>query len=92
MPFYLVTQTTLVEAEDDTMAAQKAVDQVRAADLIKVVVKIDDTMTTHVIEPIAHADARTNGDNHKLEDEPAPTVVEPATPSLLRRLSTWLTS
>lgn len=95
MPFYLVTQTTLIEAESDSMAAQKAVDKVRTANLVKVVVKIDDTMTTHVIEPGGRTVERlTASVMHMREDNPKPTVVEEraGNASLLKRFSHWLTS
>lgn len=48
MPFYLVTQTSLVEADDVQAAAQKAVDNIRAGGRLTVGVKSDERTVTHV--------------------------------------------
>ncbi|NSZ10078.1 MULTISPECIES: hypothetical protein [Agrobacterium] len=94
MPFYLVTHTTLVEADNDSMAAQKAVDQICSTKQIKVVVTIDDTKTSHVVVPTGRPDGRLTASSHDMrEDDPKPSVVEdrPVNPTLLNRISTWLT-
>ena len=48
MPFYLVTHTSLVEADDEQAAAQKGVDQVRAGGAVTVAVKSDETTIHHI--------------------------------------------
>ncbi|WP_262928010.1 hypothetical protein [Rhizobium wenxiniae] len=42
MPFYLVTQTLLVEAENEQEAAEKAAARVRSGEKITVSVKADE--------------------------------------------------
>ncbi|EHH03529.1 hypothetical protein ATCR1_20600 [Agrobacterium tumefaciens CCNWGS0286] len=49
MPFFLVTQTSLVEAKDEQEAAQKGVDRLRSGGQVTVAVKSDETMITHVV-------------------------------------------
>lgn len=49
MPFFLVTQTSLVEARDEQEAAQKGVDRLRAGGQVTVSVKSDETTVTHVV-------------------------------------------
>lgn len=48
MPFYLVTQTLLVEAENDEDAAEKAATRIRSGEKITVSVKADETSITHI--------------------------------------------
>lgn len=57
MPFYLVTQTLLVEAENDQDAAEKATARIRSGEKITVSVKADETTITH-ITVAATVDAR----------------------------------
>ncbi len=49
MPFFLVTQTSLVEAQDEQEAAQKGVDRLRSGGQVTIAVKSDETTTTHVV-------------------------------------------
>lgn len=49
MPFFLVTQTSLVEAQDEQEAAQKGVDSLRSGGQVTVAVKSDETTITHVV-------------------------------------------
>jgi len=49
MPFFLVTQTTLVEAQDEQDAAQTGVDRLRSGGQVTVSVKSDETTITHVV-------------------------------------------
>lgn len=49
MPFFLVTQTSLVEAQDEQEAAQVGVDRLRSGGEITVSVKSDETTITHVV-------------------------------------------
>ncbi|MBW9069987.1 hypothetical protein [Agrobacterium pusense] len=59
MPFFLVTQTSLVEAQDEQEAAQNGVDRLRSGGQVTVAVKSDETTITHVVvaavaeEPLA---------------------------------------
>ena len=49
MPFFLVTQTSLVEARDEQEAAQTGVDRLRSGGQVTVSVKSDETTITHVV-------------------------------------------
>jgi hypothetical protein len=49
MPFFLVTQTSLVEAQDEQEAAQTGVDRLRSGGQLTVAVKSDETTITHVV-------------------------------------------
>ncbi|NKK81345.1 hypothetical protein ELI13_31445 (plasmid) [Rhizobium ruizarguesonis] len=49
MPFFLVTQTSLVEAQDEQEAAQTGVDRLRSGGQVTVAVKSDETTVTHVV-------------------------------------------
>jgi hypothetical protein len=49
MPFFLVTQTSLVEAQDEQEAAQKGVDRLRSGGEVTVAVKSDETTIKHVV-------------------------------------------
>lgn len=49
MPFYLVTQTSLVEAADQQAAAQKAIDRIRSGAQVDVSVRYDEATVSHVI-------------------------------------------
>lgn len=51
MPFYLVTQTSLVEGDDEQDAAQKAIDRIRSGAQIAVSVKFDEMTVSDVIVP-----------------------------------------
>ena len=48
MPFFLVTQTSLIEAQDEQEAAQTGVDHLRSGGQVTVSVKSDETTITHV--------------------------------------------
>jgi hypothetical protein len=49
MPFLLVTQTSLIEAQDEQEAAQKGVDHLRSGGQVTVEVKSDETTIMHVV-------------------------------------------
>jgi hypothetical protein len=51
MPFFLVMQTSLVEAEDEQQAAQTGVDRLRSGGQVTVAVKSDETTITRVVVP-----------------------------------------
>lgn len=49
MPFFLVTHTSLVEAQDEQEAAQTGVDRLRSGGQVTVSVKTDETTVTYVV-------------------------------------------
>ena len=51
MPFFLVTHTSLVEAQDEQEAAQKGVDRLRSGAHVTVSVKSDETTITQIVVP-----------------------------------------
>ena len=51
MPFFLVTQSSLVEAQDEREAAQTGVDGLRSGAQVIVSVKSDETTITHIVVP-----------------------------------------
>jgi hypothetical protein len=79
MPFYLVIQTTLIEADDENAAARKAVNLIRSGGKVAVTVKADETTLTHVVIP-AKPDDRTSAaprgpDIHAPHEQlPSPSV------------------
>jgi hypothetical protein len=84
MPFYLVIQTSLVEADDERSAAQKSVDRLRAGGRVNVEVKSDQaTIAHHVVaaigsnQPHAHPPAENS--------RPTPSVTEPIGPTSVSR-------
>lgn len=48
MPFYLVTQTLLVEAENEQEAGERAATRIRSGEKITVSVKADEATITHI--------------------------------------------
>jgi hypothetical protein len=48
MPFYLVTQTLLLEAENEQDAAEKGTTRIRSGEKISVSVKADETTIRHI--------------------------------------------
>jgi hypothetical protein len=48
MPFYLVTQTLLIDAENEQDAAENAAARARSGEKITVSVKADETTITHI--------------------------------------------
>ena len=51
MPYYLVTQSSLVEAQDEREAAQTGVDRIRSGAQVIVSVKSDETTITPIVVP-----------------------------------------
>ncbi len=51
MPFFLVTQSSLVEAQDEREAARTGVDRLRSGAQVTVSVKSDETTITHIVVP-----------------------------------------
>lgn len=49
MQYFLVTHTSLVEAQDEQQAAQKSVDRLRAGGQLTVAVRSDETKITQVV-------------------------------------------
>lgn len=48
MPF-LVTQTSLIEANDENEAARNAIDRIRSGNQVTVTVKSDETTISHIV-------------------------------------------
>lgn len=71
MPFYLVTQVTLVEAGDPQCAAQAAVDMLRSGIEVSVAVRQDQTDISHVTIA-ARSDVGTVTVEPLKQVEPAP--------------------
>ncbi|NTA19846.1 hypothetical protein [Agrobacterium tumefaciens] len=90
MPFYLVTQTSLVEADDEQAAAVKAIEQIRAGTETKVAVKADEATTTYVVVPARPVENREVPDEKEAsENQPEPASVEvkaAGNTSLLKRI------
>lgn len=84
MPFYLVTQTLLVEAENDEDAAQKAAARIRSGEKMTVSVKADETSITHIAvaaavdspRPVSSPTAKVT--SQSVVAEPEPVVAKPA--------------
>ncbi|MGI2036117.1 hypothetical protein ACRQ1B_27450 [Rhizobium panacihumi] len=49
MPFYLVTQTSLIEAPDEEAAAQKVIERIRSGAQVAVSVRFDEATVSHLI-------------------------------------------
>lgn len=64
MPFYLVTHTSLVEANDVNSAAETAIDKICTARKVTVVVKADEFTTTQVTVVFQGEDHRSSGRDH----------------------------
>ena len=99
MPFYLVTQVTLIEADDPKLAAQSAVDLLRSGAEVSVTVKHDQADVSHVTVPARiEAKAANTVKTTKLDEPPATvtppieTTTKPGRPiTLMRRLADKLT-
>ena len=72
MPFFLVTQTSLVEAQDEQEAARKGVDQLRSGGPVTVSVKSNETTTTHVTVAAVTEEAPVSRSE---TDNPSPVTV-----------------
>ena len=93
MPFYLVIQTSLTEADDEEAAARTVVDQIRSGNKVAVTVKSDETTVSHIVvppksdisfaAPVANADAGGQGP----ATLPAPlSIVEADRKATLKRI------
>lgn len=49
MPFFLVTQTSLIEANDENEAARNAINRIRSGNQVTVTVKSDETTISHIV-------------------------------------------
>lgn len=63
MPFFLVTHTSLVEADNETSAAEKAVGDVRSGHQLTVMVKADEHTVTQVTVAADYTLQRDDPDN-----------------------------
>ena len=83
MPFYLVTQTLLVEAENEQEAGERAATRIRSREKITVSVKTDETTITHVTVAAAVDERRAVSpptikvNQQALADEPETVVAKP---------------
>ncbi len=83
MPFYLVTQTLLVEAENEQEAGERAATRIRSGEKITVSVKADETTITHVTVAAAVDERRAVSpptakvNRQALADEPETVVAKP---------------
>lgn len=94
MPFYLVTQTTLIEADNPQHAAQSAVDVIRSGIAVAATVKHDQADISHVIVPAkAEApssntcDATTTNEQTAQTFFPSEDSSKPARPSWISKLA-----
>lgn len=87
MPFFLVTQTVLIEADDEQAAALKATDLIRAGREVPVAVKADETKTTYITVPAQVIETHSAVvDKEMKESDPASTDKEAKSQSLLKRI------
>ncbi|MBB3948440.1 hypothetical protein GGQ73_004427 [Rhizobium skierniewicense] len=87
MPFFLVTQTVLIEADDEQAAALKAVDLVRAGGEITVAVKADEIKTTYITVPAQVIEAHALVVDEEVEgSDPASADKEAKNESFLKRI------
>lgn len=82
MPFFLVIQTSLVEAQDEHTAAQKGIDRLRAGGQVTVAVKSDETTVTQIVVA-AKVDAVSTT---KSIERPAVAPQVPVCPPVSRKL------
>lgn len=94
MPFYLVTQTTLIEADNPQHAAQSAVDLIRSGIAVSVSVKHDQADISHVIVPAeAEAPSSNTCDATTTNEQTAQTVLpsefssKPARPGWISKMA-----
>jgi hypothetical protein len=76
MPFFLVTQTSLVEAQDDQEAAQIGVDRLRSGGQVGVSVKSDETTITHVVVAAVAEEPLLVSPSEAADPSPAAAVPE----------------
>ncbi|MGZ2442207.1 hypothetical protein [Sinorhizobium medicae] len=77
MPFFLVTQTSLVEAQDEQEAAQTGVDRLRSGGQVTVSVKSDETTITHVVVATMVEEPPVSR-SETVHPSPAAVIPEPA--------------
>jgi len=77
MPFFLVTQTSLVEAQDEQEAAQTGVDRLRSGGQVTVSVKSDETTITHIVVAAAVNEPSVSR-SEAANPSPATVMAEPA--------------
>lgn len=75
MPFYLVTQTSLIEAANAETAARIVVDKIRSGNKVAVTVKSDETTLSHIVVPAKPAISRADPIAHPDADGPVPATV-----------------
>ncbi|QXC52520.1 hypothetical protein KHC17_24805 (plasmid) [Agrobacterium salinitolerans] len=75
MPFFLVTQTSLVEAQDEQDAAQTGVDRLRSGGQVTVSVKSDETTITHVVVDAVAEEPLPVGQSEAADPSPAAIAI-----------------
>lgn len=77
MPFYLVIQTTLIEARDENAAALKAVELIRSGRKVAVTVKADEATLTRIVVPAKPDDCVSTALGHPDIDAPREHLQSP---------------
>ncbi|TQN57145.1 hypothetical protein FLX27_28045 [Agrobacterium tumefaciens] len=75
MPFFLVTQTSLVEAQDEQDAAQTGVDRLRSGAEVTVSVKSDETTIAHVVVAALLEEPHPVAQSHSAHPSPAAIAI-----------------
>ncbi|MBX5272638.1 hypothetical protein HJB99_28920 [Rhizobium sp. NLR17b] len=81
MPFFLVTQTSLVEAQDEQEAAQKGVDRLRSGEEVIVAVKSDEATVTHVVVAAVAEEPLPVSPSEAADPPPAAAAIPEAGPA-----------
>ncbi|MBB4581509.1 hypothetical protein GGE45_003857 [Rhizobium aethiopicum] len=81
MPFFLVTQTSLVEAQDEQEAAQTGVDRLRSGGQVTVAVKSDETTITHVVVAAVAEEPPPMSPSAVADPSPAAVAIPEASPA-----------
>lgn len=81
MPFFLVTQTLLVEAQDEQEAAQTGVDRLRSGGEVTVAVKSDETTITHVVVAAVAEEPLPVSPSEAADPPPASVAIAEAGPA-----------
>lgn len=77
MPYYLVTQISLVEAQDEQEAAKTGIYRLRSCGQVTVSVKSDETTITHIVVAAAVKDPSVSR-SEAANPSPATVIPEPA--------------
>jgi len=81
MPFFLVTLTSLVEAQNELEAAQTGVDRLRSGGQVTVSVKSDETTITHVAVTAVVEETLPISQSEAADPSPAAVAIPEAGPA-----------